>query len=139
MSSQRLWLPLAALLRKLTAKTHPAVSGLVHVPLHLPGVGHQVLHPPVLQRCWVWSGEYGLYSAPRGRTRDHRDRDRRGERCKNTAQGYSVRCKRNVYQADLFNHFQHRPHKKLSSRQAFGPCLVFKRTQTVLIYLGGLN
>lgn len=42
---------------------YPAVSRLVHVALHLPGVGNQILHPSVLQSCRVRGGEYGLYSA----------------------------------------------------------------------------
>lgn len=43
--------------------TYPAVSWLVHVPFHLSGIRDQVLHPSVLQSCWIRGWEYGLYSA----------------------------------------------------------------------------
>lgn len=59
---------LAGLKRGICAKapsqeTYPAVGRLVHVALHLSGVGHQILHSSVLQSCWVRGREYGLYSA----------------------------------------------------------------------------
>ena len=43
--------------------TYPTVSSIVHISLHLPGVGHQIVHPPVLQSRWIRGREYSLYSA----------------------------------------------------------------------------
>lgn len=40
--------------------TYTTVSRLVHVPFHLPGIRHQVLHPSVLQSCRIWGREDGL-------------------------------------------------------------------------------
>lgn len=44
------------------AASHPAVCWFIHVPFHFPSIGHQILHTPILQRCWVRSGKYGLDS-----------------------------------------------------------------------------
>lgn len=43
--------------------SYPAVGRLVHVPLDFSSVGHQVLHPPVLQCGWIRRGEDGLHTA----------------------------------------------------------------------------
>lgn len=41
--------------------TYTTVSWLIHVPFHLPGIRYKVLHSSVLQSCWIWGREYGLY------------------------------------------------------------------------------
>lgn len=39
----------------------PTVGRLIHVSLYFSSVGHQILHPPVLQGRWIRSGEDGLH------------------------------------------------------------------------------
>lgn len=59
--------------------TYPAVGRLIHIALYFPGVGHQVLHPPVFQRRWVGGGEYGLYSVREGKSFEGRKRPATGK------------------------------------------------------------